>query len=85
MGRVDAFHGGCALPADPRGLAGRRHPDVGQHGVRSGAARRFEQLGRGADRGEHGHLARILQEPPGSLADQEVVIGDDDAQRLSHA
>jgi len=54
---VDAFHRGLgrAVTAAARAARGR-HPDVRQHRVGPGPAHRVEQLGRGADGGEHGHL-----------------------------
>jgi len=51
---VDAFHRwlGRRVARAARG----RHPDVRQHRVGPGPAHRVEQLGRGADGGEHGYL-----------------------------
>jgi hypothetical protein len=80
---VDAFHrrpGRAVVPASR--AACRRHPDVRQDRAGPGPAHRVEQFGRRADGGEHGHLSRVLEQPPGALPDQVVVVSDDDAQRF---
>src|SRR5262249_34064703 len=75
---VNALHRGrgAAVPRAGRGLA-----YVGQDRLWPVPAHRVEQLGCRADGGQHGHLARVLEQPPGPLTDQVVVVGDDDPYR----
>ena len=73
LGRLDAFVG-----------VRRGHPDVGQHGVRRGLLHRLDQRRRVGRHRHHLDLLDLGQERGKPFTDQEVVIGDDEAQRHSY-
>jgi hypothetical protein len=58
----------------------RRHPDVGQHGVRGGLLHRADQRRRVVRHRHHVDLLDLRQERGEALTNQEVVIGDDEAE-----
>jgi hypothetical protein len=59
---------------------GRRHPDVGDHGVRALLLDGGDQGFGVADRGDHIQAA-VAKELHQALADDGRVLGDDDPQR----
>jgi hypothetical protein len=73
MGGLDALH-----------VVAGRHPDGGQYCLWSEPPDRVAQLFRVADGGDDVDLAWILGQPAGALANEVVVLGEDDPQRVRH-
>jgi hypothetical protein len=89
LGQDDDAGLGMVLPDslgrfDALGLVTGRHPDVGQDGVGFQLSDRDEQFAGVPDAGQHVDLAGVLEQPPGALADEVVVLGDHDAQPVRH-
>ena len=68
VGGLDALH-----------VVAGRHPDVGEHGVGREPPDGVAQLVRVPDGSDDLDLAGVLEQPPGALADEVVVLGDDHA------
>ena len=68
---------------DPLGGERRGHPDVGEHGVRPVRRHGREQRVGIGHRRDQLDLGGLRQEPGHALAHEEVVVGEDDADRHS--
>ena len=61
-----------------------RHADIGQNRARAESPHRIEQLARIADAGHDLDLPGVFQQTAYAFADEVIVLGDDDPERLRH-